>query len=215
MYNWYILCLFACYLLNIYIPFKNFSLIWRRHHCRWSAANSRPMLGAQGLWAGRDLYHAIPAVTQSLGFSGLIRRTTSLVASYDTRGCGGSILTRILTFPHSVTSYNTQDDAEDLFLSASSQVKHSVWWSFVSAQTEFYLKQIEFYVCTVLPWQIMFYEERWSFMSTDWVLCEQTEFYKAHMAQWLERRCKNLVILESLVRIPLLDVGAGPSNEII
>jgi hypothetical protein len=53
-----------------------FSLIWRRHHCRWRAAKFRPMLGAQGLWAGRDIYRATPAVTRDLGFSGLIRWTT-------------------------------------------------------------------------------------------------------------------------------------------
>jgi hypothetical protein len=69
-----------------------FSLIWRRHHCRWRAAKFRPMLCAQGLWAGRDLYRTTPAVTQGLGFSGLIR---SRLSRY-TRGCGGSILTRIL-----------------------------------------------------------------------------------------------------------------------
>jgi hypothetical protein len=33
------------------------------------------MLGAQGLWAGRDLSRATPTVTRGLGFSGLIRRT--------------------------------------------------------------------------------------------------------------------------------------------
>jgi hypothetical protein len=33
------------------------------------------MLGAQGLWAGRDLYRASPAVTRGLGFYGLIKRT--------------------------------------------------------------------------------------------------------------------------------------------
>jgi hypothetical protein len=61
--------------LLFYVSLKNFSLIWRRHHCRWRAAKSSPMLGAQGLWAGRDLYRATPAVTRDLGFSGLIRRT--------------------------------------------------------------------------------------------------------------------------------------------
>ena len=61
--------------LRFYVPLKNISLIWRRHHCRWRAAKFRPMLGAQGLWAGRDLYRATPAVTRDLGFSGLIRRT--------------------------------------------------------------------------------------------------------------------------------------------
>ena len=35
----------------------------------------RPMLDAQGLWAGRNLYRAKPAVTRDLDFSGLIRKT--------------------------------------------------------------------------------------------------------------------------------------------
>jgi hypothetical protein len=42
--------------LRVYVPLKNFSLIWRRHHCQWRAAKFRPMLGAQGLWTGRGLY---------------------------------------------------------------------------------------------------------------------------------------------------------------
>jgi hypothetical protein len=50
--------------LRFYIPLKNFSLIWRRHHCRWRAAKFMPILGTQGLWAGRDLYRATPAVTR-------------------------------------------------------------------------------------------------------------------------------------------------------
>jgi hypothetical protein len=84
--------------LRFYLPLKNFSLIWRRHHCRWRAAKFRPMLGAQGLWAGRDLYCATPAVTQDLGFFGLIRRTAPFSRLLrHKRGCGGSILTRILT----------------------------------------------------------------------------------------------------------------------
>jgi hypothetical protein len=58
----------------------------------------RPMLGAQGLWAGRDLYRATPAVTRDPGLSGLIRRTAPFSRLLrHTRGCGGSILTRILT----------------------------------------------------------------------------------------------------------------------
>jgi hypothetical protein len=84
--------------LRFYVPLKNFSLIWRRHHCRWRAAQFRPMIGAQGLWAGMDLYRAKPAVTRDLGFSGLIRRTVPFSRlSRHTRGCGWSILTRILT----------------------------------------------------------------------------------------------------------------------
>jgi hypothetical protein len=39
------------------------------------AAKFRPMLGAQGLWAGRDLYRATPTVTWGLSFSGFIWRT--------------------------------------------------------------------------------------------------------------------------------------------
>jgi hypothetical protein len=56
------------------------------------------MLGAWGLIAGRDLYRATLAVTRDLGFSGLIRRIASF--SHLLRhawGCGGSILTQILT----------------------------------------------------------------------------------------------------------------------
>jgi hypothetical protein len=49
--------------LWFYAPLKNISLLWRRHHCRWRAAKFWPMLGAQGLWAGRDLYRATPAET--------------------------------------------------------------------------------------------------------------------------------------------------------
>jgi hypothetical protein len=54
--------------LLFYVPLKNFSLIWRRDHCRWRVAKFRPMLGAQGLWAGRDLYRATPTVTRDLSF---------------------------------------------------------------------------------------------------------------------------------------------------
>jgi hypothetical protein len=83
--------------LQFYFPLKNFSRIWRRHHCRWGAAKPRPLLGAQGLWSGRDLCRATPAVTRGLGFSGLIRRTAPFSRLLrHTRGCGGSILIRIL-----------------------------------------------------------------------------------------------------------------------
>jgi hypothetical protein len=75
-----------------------FSLKWRRHHCRWRAAKFRPMFGAQGLWAGRDLYRVTPAVTRDLGFSGLIQKTTPFSRLLrHTRVCE-SILTRILTW---------------------------------------------------------------------------------------------------------------------
>jgi hypothetical protein len=56
------------------------------------------MLGAQGLWTGRDLYRATSAVTRDLGFSGLIRRTAPISRLlWHTWRCGESILTWILT----------------------------------------------------------------------------------------------------------------------
>jgi hypothetical protein len=61
--------------LLFYVPLKNFLLTQRRHHCRWRAAKFRPMLGAQDLWAGKDLYHATPPLTRDISFSGVIRRT--------------------------------------------------------------------------------------------------------------------------------------------
>jgi hypothetical protein len=73
--------------LEFYVPLKIFSLIWRCHHCRWRAAKFRPtcMLGAQGVWAERDLYR-----TTSVNFSGLIWRTTPFSRLLrHTRGCGG------------------------------------------------------------------------------------------------------------------------------
>jgi hypothetical protein len=56
----------------------------------------RPILGAQGLRVGRDLYRATPTVTRDLGFSGLIRITAPFSRLLrHIRGCGGPILTRI------------------------------------------------------------------------------------------------------------------------
>jgi hypothetical protein len=67
------------------------------HYCRWRAAKFR-LLGAQGLWAGRDLYRVTPAVTRDIGFFGLIRMTAPFSRLLrHAWGCGGPILTRILT----------------------------------------------------------------------------------------------------------------------
>jgi hypothetical protein len=86
------------WLFTVLRPAQEYYITWRRHHCRWRAAKFRPMLGAQGLWAGRDLYRATPAVTRGLSFSGLIRRTAPFSRLLQhTRGCGGSILAQILT----------------------------------------------------------------------------------------------------------------------
>jgi hypothetical protein len=52
----------------------------------------------RAFWAGRDLYRATPAVTRDLGFPGLVRRSAPFSRLVrHTKGCGGSILTRILT----------------------------------------------------------------------------------------------------------------------
>jgi hypothetical protein len=107
----------------IYVPLKNIPFIWTRHHYRWRATKFRPMFGAKGLWAGRDLYRATPAVTRGLGLSGPIRKTATFSRLLrHTRGCGVSILTRILTGPHLVAFYDTLEDVENLFYPGSSRV---------------------------------------------------------------------------------------------
>jgi hypothetical protein len=79
--------------IRFYVSLKNFSPIWRHQHCRWRAAKFRPILGAQGLWARRDLYRATPTVTPRF-FRSHPKDRLQLVAW----GCGGSIiLNRILT----------------------------------------------------------------------------------------------------------------------
>jgi hypothetical protein len=65
--------------LRFYVPLKNFSYIWRLHNCRWRATKFRPMLGAQGLWAGVDLYRVTPAVTRDICFSGLTAQISRLL----------------------------------------------------------------------------------------------------------------------------------------
>jgi hypothetical protein len=93
---WRLIILWASRL--IILPLKNFTLIWKRHHCRWKAAKFRPMFSHQSLWAGRDIYRATPSVTRGLRLPGLIRRTapfSRLILLYTMR-CEGPILTRIL-----------------------------------------------------------------------------------------------------------------------
>jgi hypothetical protein len=80
--------------LLFYILLKNFSLVWRRHHCWWRAAKFMQMLGAQGLWSGRNLLCATHAVTRCLGFSCLIWMTAPFSRLLQhTRGSRGPILT--------------------------------------------------------------------------------------------------------------------------
>ena len=47
---------------------QGFALACRYHHCRWRAVKCTPMIGAQGLWAGRDLYCPASTVTRGLHF---------------------------------------------------------------------------------------------------------------------------------------------------
>jgi hypothetical protein len=67
IYNWLIDYLW------LYVPLKNFSFIYQ---CRWRTEKFWLMLGIQGLWAGRDLHCVTPALTQDLGFSSRIRKST-------------------------------------------------------------------------------------------------------------------------------------------
>jgi hypothetical protein len=69
--------------LRFYVLLNNFSLTWRPLPVKgWKFS---PMLGAQGLWAGRNLYRATSAVTWNL-----IRRTTPYSRLLQhTRGYGG------------------------------------------------------------------------------------------------------------------------------
>jgi hypothetical protein len=99
VFSWRNLCKWLIDWLIIYcFTLKNISFTWMRHYYRWRAAKFRPMLGAQGLWAGRHLYSVTPALTRGLSFPDLIRRTAPFSRLLrHTRGCGGSILTWILT----------------------------------------------------------------------------------------------------------------------
>jgi hypothetical protein len=89
--------------LLFYVPLKNFSHIRGRHshHCRWRAAKFRPILpyvrrsgplSREGSLSCHTCCNTGPQF-----FSGLIRRIKFSRLLRHTRGCGGSILTRILT----------------------------------------------------------------------------------------------------------------------
>jgi hypothetical protein len=82
-------------------PAQYFLHIWRQRHYRWRTTMFRSMLRNQGLWAGRDFYGATPAVTRDLSFSIVIQRTVPFgLHLWHKRGCGESILIRILTGPN-------------------------------------------------------------------------------------------------------------------
>jgi hypothetical protein len=80
-FSWLINLLFTV----LFPALEFFTCIWKRHW--WRAAKFSPMLGARGIWAGRDLYLATPAVTQGLGFSVSSEGPSHSVAFYDTQGC--------------------------------------------------------------------------------------------------------------------------------
>jgi hypothetical protein len=90
--------------LRFYVLLKNISHIWRHRHCRWRDTKFRPMLCAQGLWAGKVLYRAIPTVTRDLGFSGLIRGT-ALFSRLLRQVCMGTRRTYSNPDPHGVLIY--------------------------------------------------------------------------------------------------------------
>jgi hypothetical protein len=64
-------------------PEQFFQLSGGCHHYQWQGCKFRPMLGAQGLWAGRDLYLATPTVTRDLESYGLIRKTSTHIPHWD------------------------------------------------------------------------------------------------------------------------------------
>jgi hypothetical protein len=90
MYNWLFMVLRPAHFF--------FIIIWRRHHCRWRDAKFSPMLGAQGLCAGRVFI--VPH---------LLWHGTSI---FPVSSEGP---------PHSVASYDTWGEVEDLFLPGSSR----------------------------------------------------------------------------------------------
>jgi hypothetical protein len=108
--------------LRFYVPLKNFSLIWRRHHCRWRAANLRLCSALRALkqggifivphllWQGASVF----PVSSDWLIDWLIRvlRRFSNIAATSRRSEGP---------PHLVTSYDTRGDVEDLFWPGSSR----------------------------------------------------------------------------------------------
>jgi hypothetical protein len=93
-----------------------------RHHCWWRAAKFSPMFGAQGPWAGRDLYRATLVDTRRRVFRSHPKDSPHLVASYDTQG-----------------------NAEDLFLPGRVQCLKYLAWSWNSKRL--YRHRIHFDVC--------------------------------------------------------------------
>ena len=107
-----IFCLFVC--LELTVPLENFLLIWRRHHCRWRAANfdlcsalmaieqwgffSVPHL----LWHGASVYNGHFRATQCWAFSGgAVKTYFKVFRGWDSNtqpsACGANALTNCAT----------------------------------------------------------------------------------------------------------------------
>jgi hypothetical protein len=93
--------------LRFYVPRKNFSLIWRCHHYQWRAAQFKPMLSAFSR-EGSLLRHTCCGTGPLFEVSS--EGPPHLVASYDTWGCEGSILSWILTGSYSAKVLNKAID---------------------------------------------------------------------------------------------------------
>ena len=68
--------IFVCLFVGVFVPFENFSLIWRRHHYRWRAANFYPSstptvieqwgsLAPHLLWHWTSVYNGHPLNTHT------------------------------------------------------------------------------------------------------------------------------------------------------
>jgi hypothetical protein len=74
----------VCLFVYLFIAARAiFQLSGDCHHYRWLGCKFRPMLGTQGLWAGRDLYRTTPTAIRGLGLYGLIRKTGTHVPQWD------------------------------------------------------------------------------------------------------------------------------------
>jgi hypothetical protein len=98
--------------LWFYVPPKNISLIWRRHHCRWRAAKFRPTC----ISALRAFEQGGIFIVPHLLWHG----TSVFPVSFEGP-------------PHLVASYGAQGDAENLFPPGSSRGNirdrnHSACW---------------------------------------------------------------------------------------
>jgi hypothetical protein len=72
----------VCLLVLFIAAWAIFQLSGGCHHYRLLGCTFRPMLGNQGLWAGRDLYRATPTAIRDFGLYGLIGKTDTHVPQW-------------------------------------------------------------------------------------------------------------------------------------